>query len=82
VIIQTKRAQHEMHIYLFIHFIIIFFSYTNFGLYTRPLLGTVLRQGFYWPKAASDVADLVQMCEKCQKCARDQKQPSSLTQLI
>jgi hypothetical protein len=49
---------------------------------SRPLLGTVLRQGFYWPKAASDVADLVQMCEKCQKCARDQKQPSSLTQLI
>jgi hypothetical protein len=48
----------------------------------RPLLGKVLRQGFYWPKAASDVADLVQKCENCQKCARDQKQPSSLTQLI
>jgi IS30 family transposase len=26
--------------------------------------------------------DLVQKCENCQKCARDQKQPSSLTQLI
>jgi hypothetical protein len=38
--------------------------------------------GFYWPKAASDAADLVQKCENCQKCARDQKQPSSLTQLI
>jgi hypothetical protein len=42
----------------------------------------VFRQGFYWPKAASDAAELVQKCENCQKCARDQKQPSSLTQLI
>jgi ribonuclease HI len=25
----------------------------------RPLLGNIFRQGFYWPKAASDVADLV-----------------------
>jgi hypothetical protein len=47
-----------------------------------PLLGKVFRQGFYWPKAASDAADLVQKCENCQKCARDQKQPSALTQLI
>jgi hypothetical protein len=49
---------------------------------SRPLLGKVFRQGFYWPKAALDAADLVQKCENCQKCARDQKQPSSLTQLI
>jgi hypothetical protein len=49
---------------------------------SRPLLGKVFRQGFYWPKAASDVAELVQKCENCQKCARDQKQPSSFTQLI
>jgi hypothetical protein len=49
---------------------------------SRPLLGKVFRQGFYWPKAASDAADLVQKCENCQKCARDQKQPSSLTQQI
>jgi ribonuclease HI len=49
---------------------------------SRPLLGKVFRQGFYWPKAASDAVDLVQKCENCQKCARDQKQPSSLTQLI
>jgi ribonuclease HI len=49
---------------------------------SRPLLGKVFRQGFYWPKAASDAADLVQKCENCQKSARDQKQPSSLTQLI
>jgi hypothetical protein len=49
---------------------------------SRPLLGKVFRQGFYWPKSASDAADLVQKCENCQKCARDQKQPSSLTQLI
>jgi ribonuclease HI len=47
-----------------------------------PLLGKVFRQGFYWPKAASDAADLVQKCKNCQKCAKDQKQPSSLTQLI
>jgi hypothetical protein len=46
---------------------------------SRPLLGKVFRQGFYWPKAASDAVDLVQKCENCQKCARDQKQPSSLT---
>jgi hypothetical protein len=45
-------------------------------------LGKVFRQGFYWPKAASDAAELVQKCEGYQKCARDQKQPSSLTQLI
>jgi ribonuclease HI len=38
---------------------------------SRPLLGKVFRQGFYWPKAASDVAELVQKCENCQKCARD-----------
>jgi hypothetical protein len=49
---------------------------------SRPLLGKVFRQGFYWPKAASDAADLVQKCENCQKCARDQKQASSLTHLI
>jgi hypothetical protein len=49
---------------------------------SRPLLGKVFRQGFYWPKAASDAADLVQKCENCQKCAKDQKQPSSLTELI
>jgi hypothetical protein len=49
---------------------------------SKPLLGKVLRQGFYWPKTASDAADLVQKCESCQKCARDKKQHSSLTQLI
>jgi hypothetical protein len=49
---------------------------------SRPLLGKVFRQGFYWPKAASYAVELVQKCEGCQKCARDQKQPSSLTQLI
>jgi ribonuclease HI len=49
---------------------------------SRPLLGKVFRQVFYWPKAASDAAELVQKCKNCQKCARDQKQPSSLTQLI
>jgi hypothetical protein len=49
---------------------------------SRPLLGKVFRRGFYWPKAASDATYLVQKCENCQKCARDQKQPSSLTQLI
>jgi hypothetical protein len=49
---------------------------------SRPLLGKVFRQGFYWPKAASDAVDLVQKCEDCQKCAKDQKQPSLLTQLI
>jgi hypothetical protein len=26
---------------------------------SRPLLGKVFKQGFYWPKVASDVADLV-----------------------
>jgi hypothetical protein len=49
---------------------------------SRPLLGKVFRHGFYWPKAASDAADLVQKCENCQRCARHHKQPSSLTQLI
>jgi ribonuclease HI len=49
---------------------------------SRPLRGEVFRQGFYWPKAASDAAELVQKCENCQKCARDQKQHSSLTQRI
>jgi hypothetical protein len=45
----------------------------------KHLLEKVFRHRFYWPKAASDAADLVQKCENCQKCARDQKQPSSLT---
>jgi ribonuclease HI len=49
---------------------------------SRPLLGKVFRQGFYWTKAASDAAELVQKCENCQKCAKDQKQPSSLMQMI
>jgi hypothetical protein len=49
---------------------------------SRPLMGKVFRQGFYWPKAASDAAHLVQKCENCQRCAKYQKQPSSLTQLI
>jgi ribonuclease HI len=49
---------------------------------SRPLLGKVFRKGFYWPKAASDAVDLVKKCENCQKRVRDQKQPSSLTQLI
>jgi ribonuclease HI len=49
---------------------------------SRPLLGKVFKQGFYWPKAASNEAELVQKCENCQRCVRDHKQPSSLTQLI
>jgi hypothetical protein len=49
---------------------------------SRPLLGKVFRQGFYWLKAAPDAAELVQKCENCQRCAKDQKQPSFLTQLI
>jgi hypothetical protein len=49
---------------------------------SRPLLGKVFKQCFYWPKASTDAAVLVQKCENCQKYARDQKQPSSLTQLI
>jgi ribonuclease HI len=34
---------------------------------SKPLLGKVFRQGFYWSKAASNAADLVQKCENCQK---------------
>jgi hypothetical protein len=34
---------------------------------SRPLLGKVFRQGFYWPKVASDAAELVQKCEKLSK---------------
>jgi ribonuclease HI len=49
---------------------------------SMSLLGKVFKQGFYWPKVASDATDLVQKCENCHKCARDQKQPSCLTQLI
>jgi hypothetical protein len=49
---------------------------------SRPLLGKVFRQGFYWPKTASDAVDLVQKCENYHNCTGDQKQPSSLTQLI
>jgi hypothetical protein len=44
--------------------------------------GKVFIQDFYWPKAASDAANLVQKCKNCQRRAKDQKQPSSLTQLI
>jgi hypothetical protein len=38
---------------------------------SRPLLGKVFRQWFYWPKVASDAADLVQKCENWQRCAKD-----------
>jgi ribonuclease HI len=34
---------------------------------SRPLLGKVFRQGFYWSKAALDAAELVQKCEGCKK---------------
>jgi hypothetical protein len=49
---------------------------------SSPPLGKVFRQGFYWPKAASNGVDLLQKSENYQKCARDQKQHSSLIQLI
>jgi hypothetical protein len=45
-------------------------------------LAKFLDKDFNGPKTASDAADLVQKCENCQKCARDQKQPSSLIQLM
>jgi hypothetical protein len=51
----------------------------GFHIGSIPLLGKVFRQGFYWPKAASNAGELVQKCKNCQKYARDQKQPSSLT---
>jgi hypothetical protein len=38
---------------------------------SRPLLGKVFRQGFYWSKAASDATYLVQKFENCKKCARN-----------
>jgi hypothetical protein len=47
-----------------------------------PCWEKCLDKDFYWPKAASYAADLVQKCEICQKYGGDQKQPSSLTQLI
>jgi hypothetical protein len=34
---------------------------------SRPILGKVFKQSFYWPKAASDAADLVQKCENFQR---------------
>jgi hypothetical protein len=36
-------------------------------IWSKPLLGKVFRQGFYWPKATSDAANLVQKCENCQR---------------
>jgi hypothetical protein len=38
---------------------------------SRPLLGKVFRQGFYWTKASLDAVELVQKCENCQRCAKD-----------
>jgi hypothetical protein len=38
---------------------------------SKPLLGKVFRQRFYWLKTASDAVDLVQKCENCQRCAKD-----------
>jgi hypothetical protein len=49
---------------------------------SRLLLGKVFWQGFYWLKVALNATELVQVCNNCQRCSRDQKQPSSLTQLI
>jgi hypothetical protein len=48
----------------------------------RALQGKIFHQGFYYAKVASDTSEFVQKCDNCQRCARDQKQPSSLTQLI
>jgi hypothetical protein len=41
----------------------------------RALLGKVLHQRFYWPKAASDATELMQKCDNCQRFAKDHKQP-------
>jgi hypothetical protein len=40
---------------------------------SRPLLGKVFRQGFYWPKAASDAAELVQKIKKPSDAASDNR---------
>jgi hypothetical protein len=48
---------------------------------SRPLLGKVFRQGFYWPKAALDAAELVQNCESCQNM-QETRNNLHLSQLI
>lgn len=37
----------------------------------RALLGEVFHQGFYWPKADADVAELVTTCDNYQICVKD-----------
>jgi hypothetical protein len=37
---------------------------------SRNMVGKTIRQGFYWPTAASDVAQIVRSCRGCQYFAR------------
>jgi hypothetical protein len=48
----------------------------------RALVGKAFRQGFYWPIALQDAADLVRTCESCQFFAKQIHQPAEALNTI
>lgn len=48
----------------------------------KTLVGKVFRQGFYWPTAVNDVADVVRKCEGCQFFARQSRVPAHELRLL
>ena len=49
---------------------------------SRTLVGKAFRQGFYWPTALNDAADLVRRCRACQFHAKQIHQPAQALQII
>ena len=48
----------------------------------RSLVGKAFRQGFYWPTALQDAAELVQKCESCQFFGKQTSRPAQALQTI
>ena len=46
------------------------------------LVGKAFRQGFYWPTASQDAAELVKKCESCQFFAKQMHQPAQALSTI
>jgi hypothetical protein len=49
---------------------------------SRSMIGKAFRQGFYWPTAASDAAQIVRSCSGCQYFARQVHAPAQGLQIV
>jgi hypothetical protein len=49
---------------------------------SQSLVGKALRQGFYWPTAASDAKSIVRSCQGCQYFAQQMHVPAQELQNI